>query len=405
MDIHLFARKLRTVLVYIRQYGILAFLQFVQRKVFHTKITNFAKTDVLGFYEYVRYQPIGVTPAPGSVSTKSLNWVIPAVGRGSGGHLNIFRFIAHLEQLGFENTITIVGELRPVSAQQAKNEIQQWFIPLRAEIRLGLENPACSHITIATSWQTAYAVRNIQTTSHRCYFIQDFEPWFYARGSEYAFAEDTYRFGFIGITAGDWLAEKLENDYGMMTHAVGFSYDMDRYRPLPKPPATHRTVFFYARPPTLRRGFELGLIVLAEVIKRLVDIHVIFAGWDVSQYAIPFQHTNAGMVALDSLPEIYAQCDVALVISFSNLSLLPLELMACGVPVVSNRGPFTEWLLNDGNAKLCQATVDDLANGLCDLLEDHKQYARLREQGIRTAMQTSWLDEAKKMGDIFSSLA
>ena len=34
-----------------------------------------------------------------------LNWIIPEMGKGSGGHLNIFRFISHLENMGFHSRI------------------------------------------------------------------------------------------------------------------------------------------------------------------------------------------------------------------------------------------------------------------------------------------------------------
>ena len=36
----------------------------------------------------------------------------------------------------------------------------------------------------------------------RFYLVQDFEPSFYAAGSEALMAEATYRFGFHGVTAG-----------------------------------------------------------------------------------------------------------------------------------------------------------------------------------------------------------
>ena len=63
-------------------------------------------------------------------------------------------------------------------------------------------------------------MRDFRATAKKCYFVQDFEPSFFAPGSEWGFAEDTYRFGFHGITAGHWLADKLRNDYGMPTDPI-----------------------------------------------------------------------------------------------------------------------------------------------------------------------------------------
>ena len=53
-------------------------------------------------------------------------------------------------------------------------------------------------------------------------------------GSKYIFAEETYRFNFIGITAGDWLKEKLEKEYGMISTAFKFSYDKELHYPIKK---------------------------------------------------------------------------------------------------------------------------------------------------------------------------
>lgn len=361
------------------------------------------KIDVLTAYDFVRQAAVGDPRAP--ISSRTINWVITMYGRSSGGHLNIFRFIHFLEGLGFECRIVIVGK-RPadLTVERAKADIGSWFFALRSDVFLGLENAPPASVTMATGWQTAYYVRNFQATRHKCYFVQDFEPWFYPSGSDAWFAEQTYQFGFVGITAGSWLADKLRSEYGMRTHAVGFSYDHERYRPVPRRDSKGRQVFFYARPSTPRRAFELGLLVLDEVVRRLPDVRIVFAGMALSPYAIPFDHYDAGVVDLDHLPELYSNCDVALVLSFSNLSLLPLELMACGTPVVSNRGPSTEWLLSEDNARLAEPTISGLAAAVCEVLEHPAERERLRAAGLATAVKTSWRSEAERLGRVLASL-
>jgi O-antigen biosynthesis protein len=366
-------------------------------------VARFAKRKVLPSYAFINDIPVGLPFTKGQVSPNTLNWFIPPVGRGSGGHLNIFRYIYHLESLGFESRVVIMGGSPSADTQQIEQEIRSWFFPIKAKVFLGLEHAPPAYMTLATSWQTAYSVRNFQTTAHRIYFVQDFEPWFYPAGSDQTFAEETYNFGFVGITAGQWLARKLATDYAMTTHALGFSYDTELYRPLPKRETT-RQVFFYARPSTERRGFEMGLCVLAEVTRQLPDVRVVLAGGDLSSYEIPFNHMDVGSVSLAELPDLYSQCDVALVLSFSNLSLLPLELMACGVPVVSNRAPCTTWLLSDENTKLAEPNPKALAGAICDVLENKNEYERLRVASLRTAQGTSWRREAEKMAAILSEL-
>jgi glycosyltransferase involved in cell wall biosynthesis len=338
------------------------------------------------------------------VQHNTVNWVVPLWGFGSGGHLNIFRFVNYLEQEGFDCRIVVVGESQPISSEQARRQICDWFFPVRGEVYFGIDSAPPAHITIATSWTTAYYVRAFQSTVHRCYFVQDFEPYFYAAGAEYAWAEETYRFGFFGITAGTWLKDKLATEYGMRTEAFSFAFDRDLYYPRMRREPEIRRIFFYARPPTSRRAFEMGMLVLDEVTRRIPDVKVIFAGWDVSDCHISYEHLNCGILRLDELPDLYSQSDVALVLSFTNLSLLPLELMACGTPVVSNRAPCTEWLLNEHNALLAAPTVEALADALCTVLEDPEVASRLRQGGLATAASADWQIEARKVGDILRRL-
>lgn len=401
---HNVLRRTRTALRYGRKNGLGALVGLTRQKLRARHGGLLAKTRIVDFYDFVRARPVGSPIVAGSVPRTTINWVVPPFGFGSGGHLNIFRFVHHLENEGFDCRIIVVGEPQPVSVQQARKQINDWFFPLKGAVYLGIGAAPPAHITIATSWQTAYYVRSFQSTIHRCYFVQDFEPYFYAPGAEYAWAEETYRFGFTGITAGNWLKDKLASEYDMRTYAFGFSFDHDLYTPRERREADVRRIFFYARPPTQRRAFEMGMLVLDEVTRRLPDVKVVLAGWDVSGYHIPFEHLNAGIVGLGSLPDLYSQCDVALVLSFTNLSLLPLELMACGTPVVSNRAPCTEWLLNDDNACLAAPKVEALSDALCAVLEDPVEASRLRQNGFATAAATDWRVEARKVGDILRRL-
>lgn len=208
-----------------------------------------------------------------------------------------------------------------------------------------------AHATVATSWTTAYYVRKFQNTISKFYFVQDFEPHFYAHGSEYEFAENTYKMGFRGITAGDWLRDIMRNEYGMQADSFHFSYDDKVYQPKEKQDNEKR-VFFYARPVTPRRDFELGMLALNELCRRMPEIEVVFAGWDVSGYEIPFKHRNLGIVTPQVLADSYAICDMCLVISNTNLSLVPFEVMACNSVAVCSKGANSSWMVNEENSIL-----------------------------------------------------
>lgn len=402
--------KVKRFFEYIRNNGLKAtlikvkmmFKNFGLRRTVQAVSQAVSLIDIGKFYNFVCDQ----TTTPFSASDYRnasggniiLNWVVPEMGTSSGGHINIFRFVTKLQERGIQNRIYVDRCIN----MQSDEELRAF---LRANYGLdvdsiqvfhGAEKMEFAHGVVATSWQTAYPVKNYNNCISKFYFVQDYEPFFYAPGSEYSFAENTYRFGFRGITAGDWLKTKLRDEYGMKTESCGFSFDRTLYQPVEKRDNRNR-VFFYARPVTPRRAFELGLLALIELHRRIPDLEVIFAGWDVSNYQIPFIHLNGGCLRQEELSDLYGQCDMCLVLSSTNLSLLPLEVMASNSVVVSNRGDNNEWLLNDENSILTDMDPVNIAETMEYYMKNKDQLERIRENGKKFAMNTDWDVEAEKV--------
>ena len=402
-------KKIKKAFHYARNHGVIPMLRVALTQLFFGSSTYLSG---ISKYEELIAPPFGKKISVDILNKKTINWFIPPVGKGSGGHLNVFRFIRNLENFGYQNRIVIIGDPQPKSAEVAKTNIHNWFFPLKADVHFyGRSEIPPAFFAMASEWRTAYYVKRYMSCVSKCYFVQDFEPWFYPTGTDFIFAENTYRFGFYGFTAGTWLAKKLAQDYGMSTTPLGFSFDRDLYacngsnlitsKKLDSP----QKIFFYARPPTSRRAFELGLLVLREVSRRLPGVMIVLAGWDMSSYKVPFKYENAGLVDIDKLAQLYRQCDVALVLSFSNVSLLPLELMACGVPVVSNRAPYTEWLLNDENSVLADPTIEALSEAILSVLNDKNLSIRLKKGGLDFCSHTSWELEASRFAEALERIA
>jgi glycosyltransferase involved in cell wall biosynthesis len=396
-------RKFAVLFRLLSSHGVLATIKYAmtRQKGVAQPARAIGSTDVFSQYSFVNLPAATSSLCVLDVPQKTINWFVPPIIGASGGYLNIFRFVDALERMGYVCRIVIVGSPpNHGSAGNVRRDIAEWYFPLKADVFFYGDDVPAAYYTFATAWWTAYWVRAFAKTVHRCYFVQDFEPLFYSAGSESCFAEDTYRFDFIGITAGDWLKEKLAAEYSMRTHSIGFSYDKALYTYNPHSQETSdqvKRVFFYARPTTTRRAFELGLLALGEVAKRIPSMEVVFAGGDLSAYSIPFRHKNLGVLSLKDLPPLYQQCHAALVISLTNLSLLPLELMACGVPIISNKGASVEWMLNDSNSYLATPTPGCLAQAIFDVLSNEDLASRLKQAGLSFVRTTDWDDEACKI--------
>jgi len=341
-----------------------------------------------------------------------VNWFIPAFneGSGSGGHLNIFRMVHFLEKLGIKNNLVIV-ESNHLTTIQSKRVINEDYIPVNAEIFEGRREAKPTLISMATEWRTAYPVRDFIGSPLKTYFVQDYESLFYPPGTDSALAEATYKFGFYGITAGDWIKDTLEEKYQMPCESFGFSYDKHLYSAVDDVNIPQNTwkqkkprVFFYLRTMTPRRGAYLGLLALGELKKRMPEVEILIAGEDNSNMSIDFEVTNLGLLQLSQLHDIYKSVDLALVLSFTNLSLLPLELMASNCTLLINEGPNNRWGLNEAICSFCDPTIESITDKMLELLKNHDLRNRLRKNAVKYVATTSWEKEAEKVFKILTNL-
>ncbi len=239
-------------------------------------------------------------------------------------------------------------------------------------------------VLFATGWETAYPVFNESISIKKMYFVQDFEPLFYPMGTDYILAENTYKFGFDGVTAGGWLAQKLSKEYGMKCDYYDFGAELSLYKH--ENPKKRDEIFFYARPVTERRGFDLGIMALEIFHKENPQVVINLAGWDVSEYDIPFPYINHGAMDMNRLSEVYNRCAAALVLSLTNMSLLPLELLACGSIPVVNDGPNNRLVSDNTFINYVEASPRSLANKLMEIIKNPKQveYAQKASKSVES---------------------
>ena len=339
------------------------------------------------------------SPTKAPTTPYSIAFVMSPPGKGSGGHQNLFRFIQYLEKSGHTSRIYLYSTFHFPSIKEIKNILDDSFPHVDAKISWIDDNGiAGTDALFATGWETAYPVFNCSSSAKRFYFVQDFEPLFYPMGSDYILAENTYKFGFYGITAGGWLSDKLKNEYGMETDSFDFGADTSRYRIVTKA-EERKEIFFYARPVTARRGFEIGIMALDLFAKKHPEYIINLAGWDVSDYSLPFEYNNLGTVSLDDLNKIYNRCSAALVLSLTNMSLLPLELLASGTIPVVNEGKNNLLVSDNPYIEYSVSTPGALSNALCSVVErkDSTSYA---EKAAKSVQGNNW----DKSGSKFVSI-
>jgi GT2 family glycosyltransferase/glycosyltransferase involved in cell wall biosynthesis len=345
----------------------------------------------------------------GPIDVRTVNWFLPEIDSPFYGGINTaFRIAQRLAlEHGVRNQFVLAAApnehyIRSAIAAAFPAIADSTIVFTSGAPGPNLDSMPPADVSIATQWHTAYLAANFPHTRRRFYLIQDFEPMFYPAGTNYALAEETYRLGLYGICNTEHMRALYERRYGgegmsfmpavdgTVFHAAGRKEHRDG--PI--------TVFTYARPGHWRNCWELASPALSELKRRLGQgVRIVTAGSWAHPDDLGRGIEHLGLLDYRDTGKLYRQCDLGLALTVSeHPSYLPLELLACGAPVIAFDNPAGDWIVHhEENSIRCPRTVDGLAEGLERLATDAELRGHLSRQGLE--------DIAARHGDWDRALA
>ena len=337
-----------------------------------------------------------------SLNNLQIHWVIPNFTRGLGGHMTIFRAIDFLERCGHDCTIWVHSEIKGEKPSRLsslhKRIIDQCFVKLKTDqvYMLGNTNEDLERVSgdvvIATDRMSAYPVLGMRKFTKRFYFVQDYEPLFFARGTSTVLTEQTYssNHGFACICASPWL-KNMMIEQGNPAISFPLAVDSNTYHHPRVNKRSKNTIAFYVRRSTPRRLYQLGLLALRALFDLGDSFEIItFGEDDLPDLGIPVKITHAGILNAESLSKLYQSCTAGLVLSGTNYSLVPNEMMACGLPVVDIDATHTRLSYTPNTAVLAQPNPEALAAALSQLLNDDALREQATTAGLLTTENLTW---------------
>ena len=335
----------------------------------------------------------------GNYASLKIHFVIPDFSKGGGGHMTIFRMIRHLEEKGHIITVWVINPNRSQHAADMRDDVIKYFQPIKAKI-LPFDTSfyfASGDCLIATGWQTVEYVKSSISFRQKYYFIQDYEPFFYARGTQAVLAEQTYKEDLACICASPWLDQLVKTRYGRWSRYLWLAYDhtiygttkeniLNKYIQLDDSKDTLH-IAVYARSHTERRCVELALRALDKLSEINDNFIAHFFGDENLQVNPAYQSINYGILNHEQLNVLYKKCTIGLTFSATNYSLLPQEMMASGLPVFDLKVESTEAIYTEDVITLMDPDTDSIAQVLNDCL---KNPAALTDQAINAL---DWVDQ------------
>lgn len=355
-----------------------------------------------------------------------VNLLIPTIDLGHffGGYIAKFNLARRLAEQGLRVRIVCVDEPYYLSATWRK-EIERFEglegitdlveIELAHDRRKALQvNP--SDRFIATTWWTAHVAHQATEDlggGRFLYLIQECEPLTFPMGSWAALARQTYDFPHYALFSTELLRQYFrrhgigvfapENGAGDV-ESVSFENAITPVRPPSEKEmrASDRKLLFYARPEVHaeRNMFELGLLGLAEAQEEgLLD------GWELHGIGAQQQRNvryGRGL-SIKILPrqeqkdygELLRGHAVGLSLMLTpHPSLVPLEMAAAGMPVVTNtfENKTRDALSSiSENLVAVEPTIEGVKAGLREAVEASADYER-RLRGAQVNWSKSWED-------------
>lgn len=343
----------------------------------------------------LRSGPAPLLPAvPGMAERERLHlaFAIPPFSIGSGGHNIIFQLIARLERMGHTCSVWVhdpFRERRHEGPAVLRRVMTEHFAPVAAPVQKEFGRWYGADVVIATGWQTVFPVLELPGCRARAYLINDHEPEFYSTSVESRWAAETYRQGMYGIAGSPWLLDLYRERYGGEGGTFQYGVDHDAYHPRPVA-RRDDTVVFYARAVTPRRAVALGLLALAELHARRPDLRIIFFG-DRYPLPTPFPYEHIGIASPEQLSWVFSEATVGVCLSLTNYSLIPQEMLACGLPCVDLEGRSASSVFgDDGPVELVPFDVPALAGAMERLLDDPAERARRSDAGRAFVAPHTW---------------
>ena len=345
--------------------------------------------------EALRAGPVPLLESyPGMADRPRLHiaFAIPPFNIGSGGHNIIFQLVLRLERMGHSCSVWLHDPLHERDydgAAALREEVREHFAPIKAPLFKGFHHFYGADVVVATGWQTVPPVLRLEGCRARAYLINDHEPDFYAASIESEWAAATYEQGLYGIAGSPWLRDLYVERYGGSAGLFQYGVDHAVYRP--RPIARRRdTVVFYARHGTPRRGVALGMLALARLHERRPDLRIVLFG-DKYPLGAAFPHEHAGVASHEQLSWLFSEATVGMSLSMTNYSLMPQEMLACGLPTVDLDRPSARSVFGpDGPVAL--AAFDDvaIADVLERLLADDAERERRSKRGLEFVRDHTW---------------
>lgn len=353
-------------------------------------------------YRYINFEQIENTPIE---KINRIIFIVPGIEKYSGGHTSILRLGT---QLSKEYKILYASYIKE-NENDMKDAASFNLKDYKGEI-FNLENidTTDNDILIATFWESVYFIKKLK--GYKMYFVQDYEPYFYAYGEDYLLAEETYRLGFHVVSLGKWNIEKIKKmgDYkNTILNYIDFPYEKKEYTPVIRDYKSYKEkrkikIAVYVKASLKRAPYLidsiLGNLKLKLKTQKNIDLEVTYFGNE--SYLKLENGESLGKLDKISLMELYHNSDFGMCASLTNISLVPYEMLATGLPLIEfEEGSFKDFFPEEV-AIMTDFNYETLYKKILTILSEPEVLEKSNIVALEIMKDLSWNNSGKQFINI-----
>lgn len=184
--------------------------------------------------------------------------------------------------------------------------------------------------------------------------------------------------------------------------------DVEKFKPIHGLRDKHVKKILYVGSPTAERGLCTLIQAFSIVSRELGDVEFIMGGKTDRNYILELSKKfgvnvkHLGFMPEEKLPTLYNSVHVFVNPPTDEFSLMLLEAMACGTPVIAREIFEMREYFGNAGIMIKSDQSDELADAIIRLLNDEGLWFKLSQKGIERAKFFTWRKTAENTYEIYA---
>ena len=263
--------------------------------------------------------------------------------------------------------------------------------------------------------QDTYVYYARKLNGYLIYFVQDYEPYFNPVGDRYFLSKKSLELGEDIISLGKWNLQEINrnivnNKLGKL-YSIEFPFEVSEY-PLSKKDFKNlhkrkeiNFAVYIKREAKRLPGIIMNLLnqLYEDYDKENIRLNIFYFGLhsiEKVKYGI-----NMGRISKTEIKKLYDKCDFGMVASMTNISLVPYEMIASGLPVIEFAdGSYGTFLGEDTAILLESFSSKELKNKMDNYINNIPKLNSLCEKAQNKIKKLSWDISAEQFKIILENI-